>query len=76
VAVDKQTDEPIPVAISVLFKRGEQSLDLGLGEVLTDPIGFIPLAAFRTGRITLFSALGKLHHFRRHCWPPVKQLVA
>jgi hypothetical protein len=75
-AVDQQTDEPIPVAISVLFERGEEPLDLGLGEGLADPIGFIPLAAFRTGRITLFSALGKLHHFRRHCWPPVKQLVA
>ena len=45
VPVDQEADQPIALAISVLFERGKEFLDLGFGQVLPDSIDLIPLPA-------------------------------
>src|SRR5215471_9629324 len=60
VPVNQQADQPISVAISVPFECGEELVDLGLGQVLPDPIDRVALSALRTGRITLLFALPEL----------------
>ena len=46
VAVDDQSDQPIPVTVPVALERGQQLVHLGLGQVLPDPVGIVPPSSF------------------------------
>jgi hypothetical protein len=52
--VDQEANQPIAPAISVLFERGEELLDLGLGQVLPDPIDLVALSAPRLVALRCF----------------------
>jgi hypothetical protein len=41
-AVDDQPDQPIPVTVPVALEGSQQLLHLGLGQVLSDPVGIVP----------------------------------
>jgi hypothetical protein len=52
VAVDNQPDEPIPMTVPVALEGDQQPFDLGLGQVLPDPVGIVPPPSFcATGRL-------------------------
>jgi hypothetical protein len=58
----------------VALESAEQLVDLGLGQVLSNPIDVVRQSA--TGRITISFTLAQLHDFRRHCWLPNGLVVA
>jgi hypothetical protein len=56
--------DPIPVTLPVAHEGGEQLVHFGLGQVLPDPVGIVPLASIRpTGRITILFGLPKPYDF-------------
>ena len=66
-AIDDQANQPIPVAVPVALKRRQQLVDFGLGQVLPDPIGLVPLTpSCSTGRITNDLRVPQPHDFARH----------
>ena len=74
VAIDDQSDQPIPVIMPVVLEGGQQLVHFCFGQVLANPIDVVRQSA--TGRITISLTLAQLHDFRRHCWAPEWLVVA
>src|SRR6516225_488799 len=76
-AVDDQPDQPIPVTVSIAFEGGQQLVHFGLGQMLPDPVGMVPLPSLcATGRITILFSPPKLDDFARHFYASGDQLIA
>jgi hypothetical protein len=54
-AVDDQPDQPIPVTVPVALEGGQQLVHLGLGQVLPDPVGIVPLASITAPQISAYN---------------------
>jgi hypothetical protein len=63
-AVDNQSDQPIPLTVPVALEGGQQLLHLHLDQVLPDPVGIVPRRPFeRLVALRYLLASRKLHDF-------------